>query len=181
MTDSTHPPFFRKEVLEARRQGWLGHISLAQPLRWQVLAGAAMALATVALCILFFASYTARSRVVGELVADGPRLQAQLSIPSHAVDFIQPGDRILLRYRAFPYQKFGHQAGRVASISRSPMAPTAGHSGDEPVYRVLLDLERQQIVARGEPRPLRPGMLLDADILGEQRRLYQWVFEPLVP
>jgi hypothetical protein len=184
MSSSGNHAFFRKEVLDARRQSWLGNISLAQPLRWQVLAGVAMALATAVLCVLFFGTYTARSRVVGELVpasAAVPRLQAQLLIPGRAIGFIEPGDRILLRYQAFPYQKFGHQAGRVASISRNAIAPTGGIRGAERVYRVRVDLEHQSIMAGGKPRPLRPGMLLDADLLGERRRLYEWILKPRGP
>lgn len=46
-------------------------------------------------------------------------------------------------------------------------------------YRVLVALDRQTITAYGKLESLRPGMLLDADILGERRRLYEWVLEPL--
>ena len=184
MSSSGNHGFFRKEVLDARRQSWLGNISLAQPLRWQVVAGVAMALATAVLCVLFFGTYTARSRVVGELVpasAAVPRLQAQLLIPGRAIGFIEPGDRILLRYRAFPYQTFGHQVGRVASISPNAIAPAGATRGAERVYRVLVDLQQQAVTARGKYTPLRPGMLLDADILGERRRLYEWILKPRGP
>ena len=34
-------------------------------------------------------------------------LRAELLAPSSAVGFIAPGERVLLRYDAFPYQKFG--------------------------------------------------------------------------
>ena len=34
-------------------------------------------------------------------------------------------------------------------------------------------------MAYGKPEPLRPGMLVEADILGESRKLYEWVLEPL--
>ncbi|MNW16140.1 hypothetical protein D3C71_2148940 [compost metagenome] len=37
----------------------------------------------------------------------------------------------------------------------------------------------QAVTAYGKPEPLKPGMLLEADILGEKRRLIEWVFEPL--
>ena len=46
-------------------------------------------------------------------------------------------------------------------------------------YRSLVALERQAITAYGKPEALRPGMLVDADILGEKRKLYEWVLEPL--
>jgi membrane fusion protein len=44
---------------------------------------------------------------------------------------------------------------------------------------VLVEIERQAITAYGKAEPLRPGMLVDADILGEKRKLYEWVLEPL--
>jgi len=92
---------------------------------------------------------------------------------------------VLLRYQAFPYQKFGHQEGRVAAISRSALSPgelgaligNAQHG--EPFYRVTVSLARQAITAYGKPESLRPGMVLDADVLGERRALIEWIFEPL--
>ena len=49
----------------------------------------------------------------------------------------------------------------------------------EPFYRVTVVLDKQAVTAFGKPEPLKPGMLLDADVLGEKRRLIEWVFEPL--
>ncbi|MEI0692988.1 HlyD family secretion protein, partial [Pseudomonas aeruginosa] len=37
----------------------------------------------------------------------------------------------------------------------------------------------QAVTAYGQPRPLQSGMLLNADILQDTRRLYEWVLEPL--
>lgn len=108
-------------------------------------------------------------------------LEAELLVPSRAIGFVEPGDRVMLRYQAYPYQKFGHQHGRVERISRSALGP--GELGNaqaaEPYYRVTVALARQAVVAYGREEPLRPGMLLDADILGERRRLVEWLLEPL--
>lgn len=115
----------------------------------------------------------------------GSRLQAQLFVPSRAIGFIRAGDRVLLRYQAYPYQKFGHQEGLVASISRNALgtaelgALAISTQAAEPYYRILVDIDRQSILAYGRQEPLRPGMLLDADILGEHRKLYEWALEPL--
>ena len=108
----------------------------------------------------------------------GSRLQAELLVPSRAIGFMDPGDRVQLRYQAYPYQKFGHHTGRVVRIARSAVKPAAGGNG-EPLYRVLVQLDSQSIRAYGKSEPLRPGMLLDADILGARRKLYEWVLEPL--
>jgi len=116
---------------------------------------------------------------VMSLLPAGSQLQAQLLVPSAAVGFIEPGDSVLLRYQAYPYQKFGHQSGKVIRIARSAITPSSDAQNTEPYYRVLVALDRQSITAYGKPEALRPGMLLDADILGERRKLYEWVLEPL--
>lgn len=113
------------------------------------------------------------------------RLEAELLVPSRAIGFIAPGNTVLLRYQAYPYQKFGHQLGRVATISRSALTPAelgtllGSTRQTEPFYRVTVALDRQDVRAYGKPERLKPGMLVDADILGERRRLIEWIFEPL--
>ncbi|HEX2139658.1 MAG TPA: HlyD family efflux transporter periplasmic adaptor subunit [Woeseiaceae bacterium] len=115
----------------------------------------------------------------------GSVLQARLLVPSRAVGFIEPGDEVLLRYQAYPHQKFGHHSGRVIRVSGSALdagalaALTGRSAAVEPMYRVLVELGAQSIVAFGESQPLRPGMAVEADILGERRKLYEWVLEPL--
>lgn len=119
------------------------------------------------------------------LLPQGSELQAQLLVPSRAVGFIEPGDTVLLRYQAYPYQKFGHYRGRVVRVSRSAVNPgeSAALAGNgqatEPYYRVRVALDTQTVTAYGRPEPLRPGMVLEADILGEHRKLYEWLLEPL--
>lgn len=118
------------------------------------------------------------------LPGDG-KLEAELLVPSRAIGFIEPGDTVLLRYQAYPYQKFGHQTGRVTQISLSALGPAelgtlhGNAQSQEPFYRVTVTLAQQAVTAYGKPEALKPGMLLDADVLGERRLLVEWVFEPL--
>ena len=123
--------------------------------------------------------------LLSELPA-GSMLQAQLLVPSRAIGFIEPGSRVVLRYQAFPYQKFGQQYGKVADISRSALSPSevAAVLGQatrqaEPLYRVQVALDSQQVMAYGKAQSVKPGMALDADILMERRSLIEWLFEPL--
>lgn len=113
-------------------------------------------------------------------------LQAQLLVPSRAAGFVKPGMTVALHYQAFPYQKFGVEKGIVAQISRSALPPTEisallnkPMAADESMYRVIVRLHRQHITAYGKSEPLRPGMVLDADIQLDRRRLVEWLFEPL--
>ena len=123
------------------------------------------------------------------IVPAGSKLEAQLYSPSRAVGFVRPGQPVLLRYQAFPYQKFGTYEGTVASVSRSAISPselpqqlsglTSLYGANEPVYRITVALAQQSAVAYGAPAPLAPGMQLEADVLIERRRLIEWVFDPL--
>jgi membrane fusion protein len=50
----------------------------------------------------------------------------------------------------------------------------------EPAYRIDVRLERQTVAAAGQEVPLRPGMLVNADILLEKRTVFEWIFEPVL-
>ncbi len=114
----------------------------------------------------------------------GSTLQAQLLVPSRAIGFIDPGSRVVLRYEAFPYQKFGQQYGRVTDISRSALtaseiAALIGQQSQQSLYRVQVRLDKQFVLAYGHDEPVKPGMALQADILMDRRSLLEWLFEPL--
>ena len=123
------------------------------------------------------------------IVPSRSKLQAQLFSPSRGIGFLRAGQRVLLRYQAFPYQKFGFYDGVVASVSGSALNPaelnqpltglTALFGANEPVYRITVELDRQTAVAYGQAVPLQPGMQLEADVMIENRRLIEWVLEPL--
>jgi membrane fusion protein len=113
----------------------------------------------------------------------GSGLHVELMVPSRAIGFIQKGQQVVLRYEAFPHERFGQYRGTVAEISRNVWAP-GERIGPlvvrEPVYRVDVKLERQGVSALGNEIPLRPGMLVNADILLERRTLLEWLFEPVL-
>lgn len=123
------------------------------------------------------------------IVPEGSNLQAQLFGPSRAVGFVRPGQRVLLRYEAFAYQKFGSYEGRVKSVSIAATSPTElSHelkgltslfAANEPLYRIIVDVPRQNVTAYGEPVPLQAGMRLNADVIIDKRRLIEWVLDPL--
>lgn len=50
---------------------------------------------------------------------------------------------------------------------------------NQSLYRVFVSLDHQDVLAYGNREPLRPGMQLEADIMGERRKLYEWLLEPL--
>jgi len=123
------------------------------------------------------------NQALASLLPAGSELEAELYAPSRAAGFLRPGMEVLLRYEAYPYQKFGQAHGRVREVSASAMRPDElaldGDESAEPVYRVRVALDRQGIDAYGETRPLASGAAFDATVVLERRRLYEWVLEPL--
>jgi len=112
-------------------------------------------------------------------------LEGHLYSPSRSIGFLRAGQEVLLRYLAYPHQKFGMYKARVTSVSRNPMLPgelgfTPADGSREPVYRIKVSLETQAIRAYGQLEPLQPGMQLEADIMLDRRRLIEWIFEPLL-
>jgi membrane fusion protein len=124
------------------------------------------------------------STPLASLVPAEGELLAHLYAPSRAIGFIEPGRAVKLRYQAFPYQKFGQYGATVQSVSKTALSPQeqAGLGfgpGGDPLYRIIVKLDSQQVLAYGQPQPLQAGTQLDADILLDTRRLIEWVFEPL--
>lgn len=115
------------------------------------------------------------------LIPAGSALQAELYAPSRAIGFIRPGQSVQLRYQAYPYQKFGHASGTVKSVTKTALGSGSWTeaSAREPVYRVTVALTSQTMQAYGQAQPLQAGMAVDADILLDRRRLYEWVLQPI--
>ncbi|WP_332611189.1 HlyD family secretion protein [Achromobacter sp. ESBL13] len=136
------------------------------------------------------------ARPLATIVPDGATLVAELYAPSRAVGFVAPGDPVLMRFAAYPYQTYGQQAGVVQNVTHSALPQWQLHdgaSGDgntagsnnanvggpgEPMYRITVSLETPARGPDGKPLALRPGMRLDADLLQQTRRLYQWAIDP---
>jgi membrane fusion protein len=118
-----------------------------------------------------------------EIVPSDSVLQAELFVPTRAIGFVRPGQKVKMKYEAFPYQKFGTYTGQIIKVSHT-IVTSADASGPialrEPVYRVTASLERTDIDAYGEKMPLQADMLLSADIILEQRSLVSWLLDPLL-
>jgi membrane fusion protein len=113
------------------------------------------------------------------------KLEAHLYAPSRAVGFIKPGEKVWLRYQAYPSEKFGRQAGVVSEVSQVALNPAqyafrTGGTVLEPMYEITVTLSAQEIMLYGQPRVLQPEMAIDADIELDRRRLIEWIFAPLL-
>lgn len=118
---------------------------------------------------------------------DSP-LQARLLVESRAVGLLKAGQRVVMRYPAFPYQKYGQRWGTIQSVSfsglRAAESATFTDSSSKreqttPLYQVVVALDEQGIEVDGMRLALRPGMQVEADLLIERQKLVSWLFAPL--
>ncbi len=125
----------------------------------------------------------AADATLATIMPKGSGLHAQLLVPTRAIGFIEPGNRVVLRYDAFPFQRFGQYQGKVRSVGRTVWSPgerVGAISVREPAYRIEVELDAQTVQSGAQQFPLRPGMLVNADILLEKRTVFEWVFEPVL-
>ncbi len=122
-------------------------------------------------------------RLQVEIIPNDSVLQAELLVPTRAIGFVRPGQKVKIKYEAFPYQNFGTYTGQIIKVSQT-IVTSSDASGPialkEPAYRVTASLERPDIDAYGTKIPLQADMLLSADIILEQRSLARWFLDPLL-
>ena len=137
---------------------------------------------------------------------NGVELEAHLFAQSKDAGFVREGQEVLLRYSAYPYQKFGHYKAKVIEVSSTPLLPAelsfpvsaktdpsllasmsglgglagmAGALGNDPVFRIRVQLGSQFAQAYGKPQALHSGMQLEADVMLDKRTIFEWIMEPL--
>ena len=140
---------------------------------------------TVATVLVESGQMVAAGSMLATILPVDAELEAHLFAPSRSIGFIRVGQEVLLRYLAYPHQKFGSHSARVTAIARNPLLPaelgfTPIDGSREPLYRIKVELAAQAIAAYGRAEPLQPGMQLEADVQLDRRRLIEWVFEPLL-
>lgn len=128
--------------------------------------------------------------LLASIIPEGEKFVGHLYAAEQKAGFLKPGQPVRIRLAAYPYQKYGMVEGKVTHIAQSPYAlgELPGHiataiqqdmSAPSLYYRVTVELDSQTMEANGQENPLRAGMVLEADIIQDTRRLYEWVLEPI--
>ncbi|WP_043062297.1 HlyD family efflux transporter periplasmic adaptor subunit [Brucella anthropi] len=160
---------------------------LAQAEARRAIVVAAPANGTVAAVLAHSGQLVAAGTPLVSILPTGEKMEIHLLADSKAIGFIREGARVLLRYTAFPYQKFGQYGGRVTKVSRVTLRPTetdadalaAQPQPSQAQYRITVEPDQPNVMAYGKAEPLRAGMGVEADLLLDTRPLYQWLLEPL--
>ncbi|WP_160349804.1 HlyD family secretion protein [Bordetella sp. 15P40C-2] len=127
------------------------------------------------------------TKLLVSIVPDDQALEAHLYVQSHAVGRLMPDALVRLRYHAFPYQEYGLHTGHVMSVSETAVPQEElsdihlyREGAGVPLYLVKVRPALQSVHgSKGETHRLKAGMLLEASLERETRRLYEWAFVPL--
>jgi membrane fusion protein len=116
-------------------------------------------------------------------------LEGHLFAQSKDAGFLRVGQEVMIRYGAYPYQKFGQYKATIVEVSRTPFLLTelpfpmatkaAPLLSEEPVYRLRVSLDSQSAKAYGAAQPLQSGMQMEADVMLDTRTVLEWVLEPI--
>jgi len=127
-----------------------------------------------------------------------PKVEVHLFAPSKTIGFVTPGQIVRIRFQSFPYQKFGLYEGAITNVSKTPFAPSElpanlastilsnsqqtilGFNSNEALFRIKVQLNSQSVSLYGRSQPLKAGMTLEADIMQDRRKIWEWIAEPLI-
>ena len=109
--------------------------------------------------------------------------------PNESVPYISVNDKINIRYEAYPYQKFGQFSGEIMSISNVPASSqemstysssplSQNNVNYQAYYKVMVSLDKQQMVKFNNKIKLTNGMKADITLFLEKRPIYQWMLSP---
>lgn len=115
--------------------------------------------------------------------------QLMLWLPNHSVPFVRPGDKVNIRYDAYPYEKFGQFSGKIISLSHVPAtdsemmnykgsSPVAAQQPKEAYYKTVVAISDQVLNFEGRSLSIGNGMSAEVTLFLEKRPLYQWILSP---
>lgn len=126
--------------------------------------------------------YAKNAKPLVKIIPEHAILQAELFVPASKSGFLKKNRRILIRYDAYPYERFGTYVATINAVSQSIMTDEEEDKPirvGEPYYKLLAKLQKQSVSIYGEEKKIRHGMTITAVIMGSRRKIWQWILDPL--
>lgn len=114
------------------------------------------------------------------LVPTDVPLQAEAWIAPADVGRLRLGDPVRVKLDAYPFQRHGVATGHLRMVSSDAIARPEAPAGEGTRYRALIDLDTAAMRGLPAQDTLRPGMTLTAEILVGDRRLIDYILDPIL-
>lgn len=110
------------------------------------------------------------------IVPEGAPLIVEAMLLNSDIGFVKTGQEAEIKLDTFPFQKYGIVKGRVVWLS--PDAVDDEKLG--PVYKMKVEMERQNIRVDGRDTLISPGMTLSVEVKTGKRRIIEFFLSPIV-
>ena len=103
-----------------------------------------------------------------------PEIEAQ--VLNKDIGFVLAGQRVTVKFDAFPFTRYGTVDGEVVDVSRD------ANKDDKLglIYPVRVRLEAADIDIEGKRVTIAPGMAVNAEIITGDRRVIEYVLSPIL-
>ncbi len=109
------------------------------------------------------------------IVPDNEKMLAEVMILNKDIGFIEDNNNVAIKLDAFDFSRYGKLNGQIKNIS-------AGAIQDERlglVYRAIINVSEDEIMADGKVRQLEPGMSLTAEIKLGRRTVMSYLLSTI--
>jgi membrane fusion protein, hemolysin D len=163
----------------------VGRLTLAAPVAGEV----------TGLSVHTLGGYVQPGAPLMRIVPDGDRLTVEATVTNRDIGFIEIGQRAAVKVDAFNYMRYGSIEGRIVSLSADAVVPqdannAAGAAGAATTgpqaapqmlsYTARIEIEREHLTVDGRDVRLVPGMSVTADLLTGERRVLEYLLQPVL-
>jgi membrane fusion protein len=137
---------------------------------------------TVSSLMYTLGQYVNPAKSMLKILPDNAELVVELFIPIQESGFIIKDNKVIIRYDAYPYQRFGSYQAVIQTISQSILTDQEEDkplSIGQPYYKVVAHLDKQFVTLYGADKKLQQDMTVTAVIVGAKRKIWQWVLDPI--
>ncbi|MDO4177808.1 MAG: HlyD family type I secretion periplasmic adaptor subunit [Phascolarctobacterium sp.] len=108
------------------------------------------------------------------IVPEGTQMEVEAWMENKDVGFVYEGQKVEVKVDAFNFQKFGVLQGEVHSISADAIEDQRG----EQRYRVMVQLDAQNLSMDNKKLNVYPGMNVSAEIKTRKKKIIDFFLEP---
>jgi adhesin transport system membrane fusion protein len=120
-----------------------------------------------------------------EIVPVGEELLVEAFIKPADIAFVHVGQRAMVKFSAYDFGKFGGIDGTLMHVSPDTLKDERQQKPGNPValeeghYRVIVKLEKGDIVYQGKSMPIMAGMVNTIDIRTGHKTVLEYILRPL--
>lgn len=121
-------------------------------------------------------SVITEGNILMTIVPKDEKLKAEILVKNSDIGYIVEGQKVKVKIETFAFQKYGLISGTVVKVS-----PDATEDKDtkQNFYKIEVSLDKDYLEKDGRKYLLKPGMVVNADVVLSQRTIFEYLTSPL--